>query len=247
MASSGGSDPTRDAFLGGKVLLWQPRLGYRAGLDAVLLAASVPARPGQSVLDLGCGVGAAGLCLAARVPGLAVTGVERAADYHALALRNGLDCVRGDVAALPAPLRQRVFDHVIANPPYFDRSQGALSEAPLREAALGEDTPLELWIEVAAKRLSPKGYLHLIHRMPALPRVLAAAQTCLGALEVQPLAPRAGRGASLFILRARKQGRAPFRLHPAIALHSGSAHVGDAPDYTPQVESATRCGAALIW
>ena len=90
----------------------------------MLLAASVPARAGQSVLDLGCGVGAAALCLGARVPGLELIGVERQADYAALAARNGLTVVQADLADLPRDLRNRSFDHVLANPPYFDRRAG---------------------------------------------------------------------------------------------------------------------------
>ena len=79
---------TTDDFLGGLVSVIQPRKGYRAGVDAVLLAASIPAKPGQQVLELGCGVGVASLCLAARVPDLTMTGVELQSDYAALALQN---------------------------------------------------------------------------------------------------------------------------------------------------------------
>ncbi len=107
----GDSDLTRDAFLGGLVQAWQPRLGYRAATDPVFLAASVPARAGERVLELGCGVGVAALCLQARVPGLHLTGVELQAAYADLARRNAqangavMDVVQADLTGLPPDLR----------------------------------------------------------------------------------------------------------------------------------------------
>ena len=133
---------THDAFLGGKLHLWQPAKGYRAGVDPVLLAASVPAKAGQSVLDLGCGVGAAALCLGARVAGLEVLGVERQSQYAALARRNGLDTVEADLNALPQDLRQKQFDHVIANPPYFDRAASVSSADASHKKTINKNTPL---------------------------------------------------------------------------------------------------------
>lgn len=239
-------DLTCDAFLGGALQIWQPRQGYRAGVDPVLLAASVPAQPGQSVLDLGCGAFVAGLCLARRVPGIDLTGLERHPDYAALAERNAREnaiaatVVTGDLTAMPAPLRDRQFDHVLANPPYFDRARGNSADAQLREAALGEETPLTLWVRQAAKRTRPGGRVTLIQRADRLPDLLSAAQTCLGSLEVLPLLPRAGRAARLILLRGRPGGRAAFRLHAGLVLHQGPAHLRDAEDYTPQIAQVLR-------
>ena len=117
------SDLTCDDFLGGKLRVYQPRKGYRAGVDPVLLAASIPAQSGQTVLELGCGVGVASLCLSTRVSGLTVTGVELQKDYADLAAQNAtengasFDVVNADLRHLPADLRQKRFDHVIMNPP----------------------------------------------------------------------------------------------------------------------------------
>lgn len=244
------ADLTRDAFLGGKLYLLQPKSGYRAGVDSVLLAASVPAAAGQTVLDLGCGAGAAGLCLSARVPGLKVTGVEVQPDYAELARRNGggrLEVIVADIADLPLEVRQRQFDHVLANPPYYDRAAGRAAANAGREAALGEATPLAVWVKVAAKRLAPKGYAHFIHRIERLPEILSAMSGRLGSIQVLPLSPREGRAAELVIVRGRKNGRALFRLHAPLVLHQGPAHEKDADSYVPEVKAVLRDGAALAF
>ena len=240
---------TCDAFLGGLVQLWQPKQGYRAGVDPVLLAASIPAVSGQNVLELGCGVGAAILCLGARVPGLTLTGVEREPTYAALAARNGgadLEVITADISALPLTLRQRQFDHVLANPPYWRRGASVAASDPAREAALGEQTPLKVWITTAAKRLVPKGQMHVIHRAERLPDLLAALPADMGSIEVLPIAAREGRAAERVILRARKSGRADFRLHAPLILHRGDHH-RDGDQYTTAVRNALRTGAALAF
>lgn len=147
---------TQDAFLGGKVSLLQPDTGYRAGVDPVFLAASVAAKSGQTVLELGCGAAPALCCLGARVAGLHLTGVEIQPRYAKLGQRNldrnGLNgqvhCA--DLTRLPMEVKSERFDHVIANPPYFDRAHGLPAEDQGRETALGGDTPLKLWIQAAA-------------------------------------------------------------------------------------------------
>jgi len=229
--------------------LWQPRKGYRAGVDPVLLAATVPAQAGQRVLELGCGVGAASLCLGARVPGLALTGVEIQPTYAALARRNSQDfeVVDADLAQMPLALRQRQFDHVLANPPYFDRDASIASKDSAREAALGERTPLEKWVEIAAKRLAPKGQAHFIHRAERLPDLIRALPHDMGSIEVLPIAPRIGRMAELIILRARKSGRGAFRLCAPLIMHEGATHLVDGDSYVPQIRVVLREGAALTF
>ncbi|MBY5931619.1 methyltransferase [Tateyamaria omphalii] len=239
------ADLTHDAFLGGRLHLWQPRAGYRAGVDPVLLAASVPAKSGQSVLDLGCGVGTAALCLGARVTGLELVGVERQAKYATLAQRNGLDTFAVDLTDLPDTLKARSFDHVLANPPFFDRGAGRAAADQGREAARGVETPVATWIDTAARRLRHKGYLHMIHRAERVPELLEGASGRLGSPEIWPLCPRVGKPAELVIFRARKNGRADFRLHFPIILHEGTRHERDAESYTPEIQAVLRAGAAL--
>jgi tRNA1(Val) A37 N6-methylase TrmN6 len=240
---------TDDKFLCGRVRLLQPEKGYRAATDAVLLAAACPAGPGQSVLDLGCGAGAASLCLGARVSGLRLTGLEVQPEYADLARRNAarngmeMEVVEGDLAHLPRALR-RDFDHVIANPPWYPPG-GTPSPVAQRALALQVSLPLSLWVQVATRRLAPGGWLTLIAGADSLPDLLGALAPKLGSAAVLPLAPRQGRAALRVILRARKGGRAPFRLLAPFVIHRGDAHDGDRESYTDRANAVLRDGADL--
>lgn len=244
---------SRDDFLGGRIALLQPRRGYRAGVDPVLLAAAVPARAGQSVLELGCGAGAAILSLGARVPDLTLAGLELQRRYADLARRNAaanrqaLEVICADLAEMPADLRQRQFDHVIANPPYYRAGAHTAADDVGRAAALGGATALEAWVAAAARRLVPRGHLHVIQRADRLPELLAGCAGRLGSVEVLPLAARQGRAPDLVILRARKGGRAAFRLHAPLILHEGAQHLHDGDSYRAEIAQVLRAGAALPW
>ena len=246
------SDLTEDAFLGGRLRLRQPRKGFRSGMDAMLLAASIPARPGESALELGCGAGAAILALGARVPGLALSGLELQPPYAALARANAalnalpLEVLEGDVAAPPPGLRDRAFAHVLLNPPYYDRAASTPAADPGRDIAHGGPVPLAAWLALAARRLRPGGTLSVIQRAARLPEVLAALPATLGSPEVLPLPPRDGQPAATVLLRARKGGRTPFRLLAPLALHDGPAGP-DGKDFAPWAVAVLRDGAPLLW
>jgi tRNA1(Val) A37 N6-methylase TrmN6 len=242
---------TRDALMGGQVALLQPARGYRAATDPVFLAAACPARPGDRVLDLGCGVGAVALCLAARVPGLSLHGLELQSELAALARRNAAEAGAaltvhdGDVARPPAALRGLSFDHVIANPPFFDAAVTPAPDPARDLARRAGPEGLELWVDAGLRRLRQGGWLTLIHRAEQLPLTLGALAGRAGAVAVLPLAARAGRPAGRVIVRARKDSRGPFTLAAPLVVHDGPAHVRDGDDYSAAAAAALRDGAAL--
>ena len=233
-----------DRFLGGRVEAWQPGAGFRSGLDAVLLAAAVPARAGETVLELGTGAGVAALCLAARTKATAV-GLERHPAYAALARKNGLEVVEGDVADMPPALRDRRFDHVMLNPPFYDRTRGTAAPDPAREAALGEDVPLASWIDAGIRRLAPKGTLTAILPAGRLADALAALDGRMGSLRILPVAPRAGRAAVRVILHGRKGGRAPLTLLAPFVLHRAGGALGHGDTHSDEANAVLRHGGAL--
>jgi tRNA1(Val) A37 N6-methylase TrmN6 len=242
---------TADGFLGGRLTVRQPREGFRSSVDAVLLAAAVPGKAGQSVLDIGCGAGVAALCLGARIPGVALAGIEIQPPYAELARRNGtangivFSVWTGDIARMPADLRTQVFDHVLMNPPYFRAGDGTASRDGGREAALRTGAAMADWIGAGLKRLRPGGHLTLIQTIERLPEALAALPSHGAGGILLPILPRQGRSATRFILQVRKGGRSAFRLLAPFVLHAGESHLRDGDDYTPEARAILRDGAAL--
>ena len=240
-AGAGVPDPDGPVhrFLGARVSARQA--AFRSGSDAVLLAAACPARAGEAVLDLGCGAGVAMLCVAARVPGARLAGLERDPAAAALARANApeAEVIEGD-ALDPPPAARRQWDHVICNPPYFAAGAGAAAADPAREAALREAAPGDLgaWMAAACRRAGPKGSVTAITRAERLADLLGALAPRLGDLRVLPLAPRGGAPAHRVIVRGRKGARAPLRLLAPLVLHDGDGH-------TAAAEAVLRDAAAL--
>jgi tRNA1Val (adenine37-N6)-methyltransferase len=203
------------------------------------------------VLELGCGVGVASLSLMARVGDLSVTGIELQPAYADLARRNAaangmaLDVIEGDLSRPPKDLRNRTFDQVILNPPFFRQGHGTSASSSAREKAFREELPLSGWIDAGLKRLAPGGWITVIHLADRLADILTALDGRAGQTRILPIAPREGRPASRVIIRARKTGKAPLQLLSPFVLHEGAAHVNDGDDYTPAARAVLRDGAVL--
>ncbi|MCA1300017.1 tRNA1(Val) (adenine(37)-N6)-methyltransferase [Stappia indica] len=249
---------TKDAFLGGQVQILQPAKGFhRAGLDAVYLAAAVPATTKGHVVDLGSGVGTAGFCLAARLPDVRVTLVDR--DRQALALaREALDLpenaafagrttlLEADVTARgrerhAAGLTPSLADHVVMNPPYYTGGRFRASPASARAGAhVLEAEGLEPWARVATDILKEGGSLTVIFRADGLGELLEVLPGRFGAIDVIPLRPRPEAAATRILIRAIRASRAPLRLLPGFVLHEGSGS-----DFTREARAVMRDGAGL--
>jgi tRNA1(Val) A37 N6-methylase TrmN6 len=236
------TETTQGHLLGGRVLYMQPAAGFRSGIEPVLLAAAIPAGPGEHVLEAGSGAGAALLCLAARVPGLSGVGIERDPELAELATRNArsnrqdrLHFVAGDLLQWQCG---EPFDHAFANPPYH--GDGTPSPAAGKETAkrAGPDL-LRMWAVAMARMLRHRGTLTLIlaaHMLPAACEALAAAG-CPAAC-ILPLWPRSGQAAKLAIIQGVKSGRAAMRLLPGLVLHGAGG-------FTAEAEAILRGGAGL--
>ena len=235
---------TPGTLLDGRVRYAQPQTGFRSGIEPVLLAAFVPARPGEHVLEGGSGAGAALLCLAARVPRLRGTGLERDPGLAALAAGNaaangfaGLGFLSADVLGSdPAG----PFDHACANPPYHPGG-GTASPVAEREAAKrAAPGLLGAWTAALGRRVRPGGSLTLILAAGGVPEVLAAMTAAgIGGASLLPLWPKPGREAKLVLLRGVRGGRGPFRLLPGLVLH------GETGGFTAAAEAVLRGAAAL--
>jgi len=245
----GGLDgESEDRLLGGSVRLCQPRDGYRAAIDPIFLAASVPAHIGDRILELGVGTNAAALCLARRVPGCGVVGLERQRSVAALAARNAalngmadrVEIVVGDVLDPPASVKTRRFDHVMANPPYLPPGRADRRNPDGRDASNVEgDADLRAWVDCALRRVKPRGTVTFIHRADRLDALLAAFEGRAGGIAVVPLWPKSGMAAKRVIVRARTGVATPLVLTAGLVLHR--------PDgsFTQAAERILREGAAL--
>lgn len=243
---------TEDGFLGGRLRMLQPEKGYRAGIDAVFLAASIPANPGDTMFEAGTGTGVAALCLAARVPSVHVTGMEIASRYAMLAeenaRRNGLgqairvihsdvkDALRRDLAHLPA---HGSFSHGFANPPYFEQDKVTASPNLLKAAAhaFGPDD-LDLWVKVLHTMVALRGTVTFIHRAETLGKLLGAMENRFGDIRVAPLHAREAAAASRIVVQGIKGARAPMQLLPGLVLHGADNR------FTSEAESILRDGMA---
>lgn len=238
---------SQNAVLDGRVQILQPVEGFRVAMDSVFLAAAVPVSDDERILDLGCGTGAASLCLVERCKTAKIYGVERQAEYARLAQNsadlNGVQerfsVVEGDVQnpdAFP-DLCQNV-DGVMMNPPYFH--MGNTSPVVGRAEAHHEGHVLfSVWVKCASACLKTKGHLTIIHAADRLSDILEALHPDFGAIEVLPLWPKFGREAKRVIVRGVKGRKTPLRIRAGLVLHDSDGQ------YTAEANAILRDGVGL--
>ncbi|KQS56042.1 methyltransferase [Brevundimonas sp. Leaf363] len=237
---------TDDRLLGGRVLLRQPARGYRAGMDAALLAAAVEAKPGERLIEAGCGVGGALLQVAARCADVALTGVERDPSAAALAsvnaATNGVraEIVCADVAAGFRSLALQPFDWAISNPPFFDDPNALRAPAAEKSGAWMADDGLQAWTRFLLKAVREGGRIVVVHRADRLADLLSLLGETAGSFAIRPIHAHADEPAKRVLVQAIKTGKAPLRLLPPLVLHDrgGAKH-------TPEAEAILRGEAVL--
>ena len=244
------SEISTDLLLGGRVVLNQSLTGYRAAIDPVLLAAAVDAREGERVLDMGCGTGAAALCLAARISGVSVDGLEKMPQMTQMAMLNveangfggRVRIIEGDVALPPEEFHEESYDHVMANPPYRVAGSGNIPKDQIKAAAMVEGAAgLDAWVRLSWKLLRRKGTLTLVHRADRLGDILVSLSGHFGGVIIFPLWPGIGDHLSSrrVIVRATKEVNTPLSLMQGLVLH------GESGAYTHEAEAVLRGGKAL--
>ncbi len=252
------SETTVDHLLNGRVALEQPRDGYRVAIDPVFLAAAVPAKSHDKILELGVGTGAAALCLLTRIPEIMVTGIEIDGEMARLARRNAdrngvmqkLHIILGDVLSPPPELRSG-FDHVMMNPPYLADQKFSVSPSANKTQAHHEgEADLAAFMEMGMSCLRPGGTLTIIHRADRQAEILSLLSTAvpeikMGEVVVYPLWPGlkpdgTPKEAKRILVQATRDSLVPFRLAVGLVLHAPQG------GYTAQAEAILRGGSALL-
>ena len=238
-------------LLGQRVTCLQPKNGFRVTTDAVLLAAAVPARAGQRTMDVGCGSGAAALCLAARIDGVHVTGLECQHDLAALARRNAvlsglgahIDVISGDLLDPPDGVGEAVFDHVFANPPYMKPGTGqAPANRAKAQATIEGAAGLGDWLEFCLARTNPCGTVTIVHRHDRLGDILDHLGDEHGRVAVMPLIPKQGVAPKRILVQVTKGQNGAISELPGLILHEISCK------YTKVAEAILRPAQPLhMW
>lgn len=231
-------DVAENALLGGRVRLRQPVRGYRAGMDAALLAAAVAPEPGERLFEAGCGAGGVLMQVAARHSQVGLTGLERDSVAAGLARENAdlnrvsdrTTILQGDVAHGFRALDLAPFDWAVSNPPFFDDPDALRAPAPGKRGAWMADDGLAAWTGLLLKAVREGGRIVVIHRADRLADLLALLGDKAGSFAIRPIQPFADEPAKRVLVQAIKTGKAPLRLLPALVLHdrSGAKHTAEA-------------------
>ncbi len=241
-------DVSVDDFLGGKLRLIQPLDGYRVSMDTILLAATIPAKAGETVLEPGMGSGGAALSLAHRVAGVQVTGLELQPVMADLGRRNialnamqdQVNVFEGDLTEPHPEIKDGSFDHVMANPPYLTPGRGMRPPSKTKGLShMMSSATLKDWLNFCIDKARYKGTITIIHRTDMLQDVIARLHKRVGELTLLPLWPRAGVPAKRFILQGRKG------MHGGMTVLNGLEMHGEKERYTKQAEKILRDGGAI--
>ncbi len=234
---------TIDDFLGGLIKLKQPKVGYRATSDAVMVAAAVPAKEGETILDVGCASGIVGLCIGARVSNVPITGVEIQSELAELACQNAelngqnLTVIEVDISKKVPELHGIQFHHVVTNPPFYTETPARQSQQV--EMAYKQVVPLKKWIDFCLRHLRAKGTFTIIHRTESVPEILSLLNGRLGGIRLIPIWPKQGVNPKRVIIQGIMNSKKPFEIHPGFVMH----HHDDTR--TDEAERIMRAGVSL--
>lgn len=239
---------TETHLLGGRVALRQPARGYRAGMDAALLAATVTPKKGDRLIEAGCGAGAVLMQIAKRHEGVELAGLERDPFAYALALHNAetngvadrTTILNGDVNKGFRALNLPLFDWAVSNPPYFDDPNSIRPPAEERRGAWIADDGLKAWTHFLLKSVREGGRIHIVHRADRLADILALLAPKAGSFAIRPVHSFADEPAKRVLVQAIKTGKTPLRLLPPLVLHPRTG-----PKHTPEAEAILRGEADL--
>ena len=226
-AGSEKEDFSVDDFLDGAVRLIQPHKGYRVAMDTVLLAACVPAQKGQKILEGGIGSAGAALCLARRVEGVQITGIERQETMIQYAQRNILfnelqDFVtvqKGDIKDRTG--QQGQYDHVMVNPPFLEA--GTAHRPPEMNKGLAHMdsyASLKDWVKFCVFHARHKATVSFVYRADRLDELIHHLYGRIGDLHILPIVPYETFPAKRVIVQGRKGTKGATKILPPLVLHT---------------------------
>ncbi|MBX7146722.1 MAG: methyltransferase [Alphaproteobacteria bacterium] len=240
---------TDDRILGGKLIIRQPAFGYRVAIDPIFLAASIPAKEEETILDVGTGVAAAALCLAFRQKNINIWGIDHQEHCIQLAkfnvannqLHDKIDLILGDIVNPPPTLQSKLFDHVMANPPYFPN--GATKPSPYSHKVISKiesTATLEDWVDFCWSKVKVGGTITFIQRTERLPEILNVVSNRAAEIIIFPLWPKINKASHRVIVQIYKGKTKPLKLTAGMVLHQENQN------YSVPAEFILRHGHALI-
>lgn len=231
---------TEDEFLGGKLILKQPKKGYRITSDSVYLAASIEMKKGQSILDVGSGTGAVLSCLAARLgkeaDNILMHGIEIQTELLLLSKENAqtnfsgeaMTYFLGDIFSDVEGCVPNSYHHVVSNPPYYEKGSVTTSPYKTKAVAHGDKmVELKVWVKRCMRMVKPKGFLTLVHRADHMDEIITALNKGFGNIIIFPFYSKQGKEANRVIIRAQKDGKGLLTLKSGLIVHKSDGNYTD--------------------